>query len=242
MGENPSKVIIICCREEFDTMYSFLKEKDIDCSHFETIEQCSSSERLSGCPAVIIDIELYSGKDISQLHSLSEEHPEIPIILTWDTDKAVYPENIPKIFYCMKKPFTREKLCGVLEKTFSRGFRTERRREPRVPVELPVEMYCRTKFCIARTTNISLHGMQVAWDNGAIEEILGSYGNAPGTITACRLFLEESIDFSAEHLNISVIRRYTTNRDTEDTPTLMGFEFRDLDADLRTELQKVVIW
>jgi len=242
MGEKPSKVSIICRREEFNTIYFYLKEKEIDCSHFETIEQCSTSEGLSQCSAMIIDLGLYSDKDISQLHSLSEQHPEIPLILTWDTEKAVYPENIPKIFFCMKKPFSREKLSSVLEKVFSREFHKERRREPRIPVELPVELYCRTKFWIARTTNISLHGMQVAWDSGNIEEILETYGTDSGKMTACRLFLEKSIDFSAEHLNISVTRRYTINQDVEDSPTLMGFEFRDLDADLRTRLQKVVIW
>lgn len=242
MPDAVKQVHVVCSRTEFDSVYSFLNQSGITCVHFETIKEVAESDAVKPAPVVVIDLDLNDDESFGLLRALRDRYPGICYILTWDTDKAVYPENIPGIFFCIKKPFTGDKLVGILEKAFSRKIGEERRREPRIPVELPVELFCRTKFWIARTTNLSLHGMQVAWDNVNIDEILETYTEGGEKITACRLFLGEEISFDAEHINISVNRRYTVNEDKGDLPTLMGFEFRDLDVDLRTKLQKVVIW
>jgi hypothetical protein len=188
---------------------------------------------------VVIDIDHEGPECFEHISRINRDYRLLRLILVGDFKNTVFPEDIPRIFYFVRKPFEQAKLLEVVHSAFTKAYDEEKRREPRVSVELPVELIFKSRFFRTRTTNLSLHGMQAVWDdNGSLDEISGTYTDGESPFSACRLFLADDDDFGDSHINISLDLRYIRSND----PTLMGFEFRDLDLDLRTRLQEVVIW
>jgi len=196
-------------------------------------------EKIESIQQAIVIIDIDRDPDCYKLaHAINTFCPDTRVILVGDFRNSVFPENIPRIFNFIGKPLTEEKLIGFITKAQEKETAQEKRREPRVDISLPVELYYDMQFWRTRTRNLSLHGMQTEWEAvERIDDIQSRHSSGVAPISACRLYLDEDCS-EGEHINISVDIRYISTND----PSLLGFEFRELDLDLRSRLQDVVVF
>ncbi|MFH1708868.1 MAG: PilZ domain-containing protein [Planctomycetota bacterium] len=236
-----NKIPIICDAGVFQPTYGFLSAREHELVNFATIRDAFESDAFPAMPVAIIDMDREGSACFELINRINAATPGIRFILVGDFTRTVFPENIPQVFHFVRKPFAHEKLAGVLQDALSRRHGPEKRREPRVPLELPVDLYYNEQFWRTTTRNISLHGMQAVWkDDPTLETINSDHRDGRAPITACWLYLQPAVDVAGvhDHLNISLSIRYVEKNE----PSVMGFQFKDLDLDLRTRLQQVVIW
>lgn len=230
---------VVCAKREFETCFAFLQQNGYTLQAYACLSEAVEHSTFFEAPVTLIDMDSEGAGCFDRINAIHGTHPEIRVVLTGDFRSTVFPEDIPRVFHFVRKPFPPDKLSGILDRAFTIPFGIERRREPRIPIELPVDLYYRADVYRTHTNNISLHGMQAVWpamEN--ISELAEKHRGGNSPIAACRLFLSGDEESEDEHINIPVTLRYI--KDNE--PTLMGFEFRGLDLDLRTKLQDVVIW
>jgi hypothetical protein len=233
-------ISIVCDAADFTTLYGHLASVDNAITNYATIRAAVESDSFHTGPVAIIDVDREGSACFELINKINTQSPNMRFILAGDFTRTVFPDRIPRVFHFMRKPFAKEKLAGVLNDALTRRFESEKRREPRIPIELPVDLYYNMQFWRTTTRNISLHGMQAVWkDMPTLEAINADHRTGRTPITACRLYLNPTVDVAGDdHLNISVDIRYVERNE----PSVLGFEFKELDLDLRTRLQRVVIW
>lgn len=234
---------VVCPAEDYGSFFSFLEEYRYELRVYHCLEHATQQDQYFTAPVTVIDIDKESTDCFNSINTIHEKYPEIRVILTGDFRNSSFPENIPRIFHFLRKPFSSDKLSAVLDNAFAVPFGVERRREPRVALNLPVDLCYRSSFLKARTGNISLHGMQaLLYSQDDIGDLVEKHEQGDSPVTACRLFLcedeNENRTDAEDHLNIPMKMRYIK----EGEPAVLGFEFRDLDLDLRSKLVNVVIW
>ena len=219
--------------------YSFLSSA-YTLQNFTSIDNALSSDDFFKSRIVLLDINdpVQYGRVID---AINEKNPQARIIMAWGAESMMLPAEIPRIFYFIRKPFSNDRLSEVIEKALFCRMSHERRREPRIEVDLPVELVYRTRLWETKTRNISLHGMQVVWpEQDLIEDIVREHGRGSTPVSACRLYLSKKDILGEDHINIPVSLRYTEDTGQGKGPVLMGFEFNEMDLELRMRLYKAV--
>ena len=229
------RIAVLTDEKKFESLYSFLVQKNYELIRFDSIAEVLESPDFYRAGILIIDTD-ERDECYQKLSVVNQKHSRVGIILVWDFRHIIHSENIPQIFYFIKKPFPKHHLAGIVERYFTGDYSKEKRKEPRIPIELPVALFYKTGFKYTRTKNLSLHGMQTFWlDKQSIHEITEAFKKNKFPISACRLYLSQE---SGEYINIPVVLQYVAKE--KNKPTLMGFKFRSLDLDLRTELFKII--
>ena len=125
----------------------------------------------------------------------------------------------------------------VIGRAFTEEYINEKRREPRIPVELPVELYFNMQFWRTKTRNLSLHGMQAVWpERKLIGDILCRMAREKHMFPVCRLYLEGK---NQSPHNIPLDLRYITEHD-DNGNLLLGFKFQDLNLTQKTRLYEAL--
>lgn len=241
MTEDVELVSIISPDMLVDSIHSLLTARGYAVLNYGSIENAEKSPIFFTSHVVVVDIGRNLAPHASFINKLAEQAPKTRLILVGDCVQLVYASEIPNVFHCLIRPFAPEKLAHVVEQALITEFPFEKRRELRLPAGMIVEMFHKANAYRTFTQNLSFHGMQVVWqDMASAAAIHAEFSQGHQPIAGCRIRLQAPSTEAAEHLNLPLRLRYINQSRKTDGLVVMGFEFGDLDLDLRSKICSIV--
>lgn len=225
-------ILVICPEEELNTTYAFLAGLPQVVAYLSPAQAVATGLVIEDDVCLVILDGLRLDSRVREMFLALQERPSHPpVFFVWDPVNMLPPECLASVYYIIRKPFAPDKLLENIHTALATGAGREKRREMRLPVNVPVELYFDDQYWMTLTTNLSLHGMQAVWPNRKLwEHIAERFQNNQDAVPHCLLHAGRT---PGRSLKIDVSLRYLRNQEDEN---LMGFEFRNIDIESLTQL------
>ena len=230
-------IAVICPEFVFQSAYTGPAAEGFEIRHFASLKSFLQSPEASEIPVAVLEDTVEEGGYFGAIDAINAGFPNTRIILVWHLKSDFIPEQIPRVFFFIRKPFKPAQLRIVLKQALDADHAFEKRREPRIPVGFPVDLICRNRMHPTRAYNLSLHGIQIEGpDEESVKELEERFRSGEELNLGCRLHIGRE---HADELNLFISLRYISR--SGEGPARMGFEFTDPDLSLRMDLYKEVV-
>lgn len=224
--KKPVIVSVVSPEEIFQSHYSFL-ESEYTVFSFLDGGQAIKSEHFFWTHILLIDSNPVINENLLAKY-LFDRNTDAKIFTAWDREKDIEADILPWIYYIYRRPFDRDEIRAKIDEASRTLLNHEKRKEPRVNISVPVDLYFKKEFWSTTTVNLSLNGMQTSWSKPQLGTEMKEIFNA-GTspVSYARLKLTDRAGKRTD-LEMNVSMKYLSPPNRTGT-SLLGFQFKNTD-------------